>query len=310
MDHNPSFRRRHPLLSGCLLLLVAGLLFWAGVSFFLGSLLRSDPPGLFGAAGKSEGVGVVEIRGVISSADQVIEQLTEFRRQPKVRAIVLRIDSPGGAVGASQELFAEVRRTNQVKPVVASMGSVAASGGLYAALGAERIIANPGTLTGSIGVIIKFANLEELLRKIGYRSETIKSGELKDTGAMDRPLSPDERRMLEEMIHGVHGQFIDAVAQSRQLPREQVQQFADGRIFPGTRALELQLIDDLGNLNDAALLAAELGGLDRDQVPRLIYPPRRDLSLLSLLVGNKLGARLAPSLGPTPVLAYEWTISP
>ncbi|MDF1613383.1 signal peptide peptidase SppA [Desulfurivibrio dismutans] len=308
MDDKSSFRQRHPLLSGCLTLLVAGLLFWAGVSFLIGSLLRDSS--MFSSSRHSEGVGVIEVRGVIGTADQLIEQLTDFRRQDKIKAIVLRIDSPGGAVGASQELFAEVKRTNQVKPVVASMGSVAASGGLYAALGAERIIANPGTLTGSIGVIIKFANLEELLQKIGYRSETIKSGELKDTGAVDRPLTPGERAMLAEMIQGVHAQFVGDVAQSRGLPVEQVEKFADGRIFTGGRALELQLVDALGNLNDAAMLAAELGGLDGEQVPQLIYPPRRDLSLLTLLLGGKLTSRLAPSLDPTPVLAYEWTISP
>ncbi|ADH86235.1 signal peptide peptidase SppA [Desulfurivibrio alkaliphilus] len=308
MDEKSSFRRRHPMLSGCLMLLVALLLFWAGVSFLIGSLLSDSP--LARTARHPEGVGVIEVRGVISSADQLIEQLTDFRRKDKIKAIVLRIDSPGGAVGASQELFEEVKRTNRVKPVVASMGSVAASGGLYAALGAERIIANPGTLTGSIGVIIKFANLEELLQKIGYRSETIKSGELKDTGAMDRPLTPGEREMLAEMVHAVHRQFVDDVAASRDLPVGQVEAFADGRIFSGARALELQLVDALGNLNDAAMLAASLGGLDGEQVPHLIYPPRRDLSLLTLLLGGRLATRLAPTFEPTPVLAYEWTITP
>lgn len=301
MDEKSSYRQRHPLLSGCLLLLVAGLLFGAGVSFFIGSLMRTDPT--------RAGVGVIEVHGVIGSADQIIEELTEFRRQDKVRAIVLRIDSPGGAVGASQELYAEVKRTNEVKPVVASMGSVAASGGLYAALGAEQIIANPGTLTGSIGVIIKFANLEELLQKIGYRSETIKSGELKDAGAIDRALTDREREMLREMIHGVHDQFVNDLALSRQLPDDRVREFADGRIFSGAQALELELIDALGNLNDATMLAAELGGLDGDEVPPLIYPPRRDISLLSLLVGSTLGDRLVPNLDLTPVLAYEWTIA-
>ena len=310
MSGSDSMRRKHPIMTGCLLLVVVGLLVWVGISYLLGSLLGSSGTGFFGSGASKEGVGVIEVRGVISSADQIIAQLSEFRDQENIRAIVLRIDTPGGAVGASQELFAEVKRTSAVKPVVASMASVAASGGLYAALGATRIIANPGTLTGSIGVIIKFANLEELLAKIGYRSETIKSGEMKDSGAPDRPMRPEERALIQEMIDGVHDQFVAAVAESRKLPEETVRGFADGRIFPGAKALELGLIDGLGNLNDAALLAAELGGLDSTRVPQLIYPPRRDLSLLTLIFGSKMEARLTPPLGITPVLAYEWTITP
>jgi len=297
-------------MTGCLLLVVVGLLLWAAVSFLLGSSLRSSGSGLLGSGIRKEGVGVIEIRGVIASADQIVARLSEFRQQDNIRAIVLRIDSPGGAVGASQELFTEVKRTNAVKPVVVSMGSVAASGGLYAALGAEKIIANPGSLTGSIGVIIKFANLEELFDKIGYRSETIKSGELKDIGASGRPMLPAERAMLQEMIDGVHDQFVTAVVKSRGLPEAAVRAFADGRIFPGSKALELGLIDGLGNLNDAAMAAAELAGMEPGVMPRLIYPPRRDLSLLTLLVGSRAEMRLTPPIHITPVLAYEWTITP
>lgn len=303
-------RRRYPIMTGCLLLVVVGLLFWAAVSFLLGSLLRSSGSDLFSAGARKEGVGVIEVRGVISVADQIVARLSEFREQGNIRAIVLRIDSPGGAVGASQELFTEVKRTNAVKPVVVSMGSVAASGGLYAALGAEKIIANPGTITGSIGVIIKFANLEELFEKIGYRSETIKSGALKDVGSAGRPMLPEERAMLQGMIDGVHDQFVAAVAESRKLPEAAVRDFADGRILSGSKALELGLIDGLGNLNDAALAAAELAGLEPGVMPRLIYPPRRELSLLTLLLGSRAEMRLTPPINITPVLAYEWTITP
>ncbi|TBV80665.1 MAG: signal peptide peptidase SppA [Desulfobulbaceae bacterium] len=312
MSEKPSLPQRHPLLSGCLLLLVVGLLFWAGVSFLLGSLLRDDSSGFFISDGARQvGIGVIEIRGVITSADEIIAQLTKFRQQERIKAIVLRIDSPGGAVGATQELYAEVRRTNAVKPVVASMASVAASGGLYVALGAERIIANPGTITGSIGVVIRLANIEELLARIGYRSETLKSGELKDSVAIDRSMRPEERAMLQEMITLVHDQFITAIVNARNLPLETVQEFADGRIFTGSQALELQLIDGLGNLNDAALVAAELAGWDEGRVPTLIYPPRRSFSLLPLLLGGRVERGLAAfPLSITPVLAYEWTIAP
>ncbi|MDZ7640616.1 MAG: signal peptide peptidase SppA [Desulfurivibrio sp.] len=308
MAREEPWRRRRPLLSGCLLLLVVGVVTWVAASYLLGSLLGTT--GFFTSRSHEQGVGVVEVKGVLTAADELIAQLNEFGRQDNIKAIILRIDSPGGAVGASQELFTEVQRVNQRKPVVASMGSVAASGGLYAALGAERIIANPGTLTGSIGVIIKFPNLEELFDKIGYRSETIKSGELKASGSPDRPLQPAERRMLQEMVSGVHEQFIEAVADSRGLSKETVRAFADGRIFTGTRARELRLVDQLGNLNDAALLAAQLGGLNPDRVPELIYPPRREFSLLSLLLGSKGKTQLTSPLNLTPVLAYEWTITP
>ena len=310
MAEREPFRRRRPVLSGCLLLLVAGLLFWAAVSFFLGSLIRSSGSELLSPGARKEGIGVIEVKGVIGSADQLLSRLAEFRRQDNIRAIVLRIDSPGGAVGASQELYEEVKRTNAVKPVVASMGSVAASGGLYAALGAEKIYANPGTLTGSIGVIIKFANLEELLNRIGYRSETIKSGELKDSGSPDRALRPEERAVIQEMIDQVHDQFVAAVAASRNLSEDEVRSFADGRIFSGARAKELQVIDDLGNLNDAARAAARLAGMDPERELRLIYPPRRDFSLLTLLLGSHGQQLLSVPINPTPVLAYEWTVTP
>lgn len=310
MSQPGPFRHRHPIISGCFTLVVVGLLLVAGLSFLFGTALRSLSPEFFGPSARKEGVGVVEIRGVISTADEIIAKLSKFRDADHIKAIVLRIDSPGGAVGASQELYQEVKRTNQVKPVVASMGSVAASGGLYAALGAERIVANPGTITGSIGVILKIINLEELLEKIGYSRETIKSGDLKDLGTFDRPMAPGEREILQDMIDGVHGQFVAAIAEGRQLPAERIRAFADGRILSGSQALELKLIDELGNLNDAALVAAQLAGMAPDKVPHLIYPPRRDFSLLSLLVGSRTATRLTPSFNLSPVLAYEWTITP
>jgi protease-4 len=301
------FRQEHPVLTGCLLLGLLMVVFWGGITFFVGSLLHR--PGK-GALPHKEGIGVVELTGVIIAADETIAQLTEFREQKNIRAIVLRIDSPGGAVGASQELYEEVRRTNAVKPVVASMGSVAASGGLYAALGAGRIVANPGTLTGSMGVILKFANLEELFHKIGYKSEVVKSGRLKDIGSPSRPLNEEEREMLQTMIDDVHGQFVKAVAESRKLPEEAVHAVADGRIFSGAQARELKLIDQFGNLNDAVLLAAELAGMDTTTMPKLIYPEQHDFSLWSLLAGAPGRALLDKTRLQTPVLAYEWTVSP
>lgn len=301
------FRQEHPILTGCLLLGLLMVVFWGGITFFVGSLFhRPDKGKLF----HGEGIGVIEVTGVIVSADETLAQLTEFREADEIKAIVLRIDSPGGAVGASQELYEEVKRTNAVKPVVASMGSVAASGGLYAALGAGRIVANPGTLTGSMGVILKFANLEELFHKIGYKSEVVKSGHLKDIGSPSRPLTEEERVILQAMIDDVHGQFIKAVAESRKLPEEAVRAIADGRIFSGAQAKELKLIDQFGNMNDAVLLAAQLAGLDTKKMPELIYPEKDEFSLLSLLAGESGQALLNKTRFATPVLAYEWAVSP
>jgi protease IV len=303
---NRSFRQRHPVLLGFLILGAIFLLFWGGMAYFLSSFFKSPRTELFGAR---EAVGVIELNGLIATSEETIRQLTEFRRNSAVKAIVVRIDSPGGAVGASQEIYVEVRRTNEVKPVVVSMGSVAASGGLYAALGAERIIANPGTLTGSIGVIIKFANLKELFDKIGYQSEVIKSGRLKDIGSLDRSMLPEERQMLQEVIDSVHRQFIGAVVESRGLPEEQVAGFADGRIFSGQKAKELGLIDQLGNFTDAVKLASELGGI-KTEAPPLIYPAEKDFSLLRFFVRTEDAAMLNRFLRPAPVLAYEWLVMP
>lgn len=297
------FRQRHPVVSGFMLLGLLLLFFWGGITFFVQSLNPSSRTDIFGAA---DGVGVVEVGGVIVSAEEVIKDLVELRENQRVKALVLRIDSPGGTVGASQEIFAEVRRTNQLKPVVASMASIAASGGLYASLGAERIVANPGTMTGSMGVILKFPNLEELFDKIGYKSEVVKSGKMKDIGAAGRAMTDEERRMLQELIDNVHEQFVQAVVNSRSLPEEEVRKIADGRIFSGEQALGLGLIDQLGNFTDAVLLAASLANLG-EGLPQLIYPRKQDFSLLKLLTGEKGQSILNGKIIQAPVLAYEWS---
>jgi protease-4 len=297
------FRQRHPVVSGFLLLGLLLLFFWGGITFFVQSLNPSSRADIFGAA---DGVGVVEIEGVIVSSEEVIKDLIELRENQRVKALVLRIDSPGGAVGASQEIFVEVQRTNQLKPVVASMASIAASGGLYASLGAERIVANPGTMTGSMGVILKFPNLEALFDKIGYKSEVVKSGKLKDIGSAGRALTDEERQMLQGLIDNVHEQFVQAVVSSRSLPEEEVRKIADGRIFSGEQAMGLGLVDQLGNFTDAVLLAASLANLG-EGLPHLIYPKKQDFSFLKLLTGEKGQSILNGKIIQAPVLAYEWS---
>ena len=279
-------------------------LFLGGISLLISSLISSSSKSDIFAS--KEGVGIIELKGLMVSSEQVLKHLTEFRNNPNVKSIVLRIDSPGGAVGAAQEIFSEVRRTNGVKPVVASMASMGASGGYYAALGAENIIANPGTMTGSIGVIVKFPNLEGLFEKIGYKSEVIKSGPLKDIGASNRPLSNEERSLMQDLIDNVYNQFVRDIAQARAMTEETVFKLADGRVYTGEQALEVGLIDSLGNFTDAIALAAELGGLDPKD-PQLIYPKvDRKFSLLNLLTSTEQS--LVDNFVPLyPILSFEWT---
>ena len=298
-----SFRQKHPILLGLFILTGIFFLFLGGVSLLISSLISNSPRTDF-FAGK-EGVGIIDLRGLIVSSEQVLKHLTEFRNNPEVKSIVLRIESPGGAVGAAQEIYEEVKRTNEVKPVIASMGSMGASGGYYAALGAENIIANPGTMTGSIGVIVKFPNLEGLFEKIGYKSEVIKSGPLKDIGASNRAITEDERRLMQDLIDNVYNQFVRDIAEARALPVETVSELADGRIYTGEQAFEVGLIDSLGNFTDAITLAADMGGLDTEN-PQLIYPKQdRKFSILSLLTNAEQS--LVENFVPMyPILSFEW----
>lgn len=282
------------------------VLSWLGMTFIFTKVSDFPEPGMFGpGSGK---IGVVELKGLITSPEKAIKELTSFRKDHRIAAIVLRIDSPGGAVGASQEIFEEVKRTRQTKPVVASMGSVAASGGYYAALGADKIMASRGTLTGSIGVIIKFANLSEIFNKIGYKSEVVKSGAMKDIGATNRTMTPQERQLVQGIIDNVQEQFVQAVSASRTLPVEKVRKLADGRIYSGEQALTAGLIDQFGNFNDAVMLAAQLGGL-KETLPDLIYPAEKNFSLLRLLVGEGGNAIFEGAAFSPPVLSYEWSIA-
>jgi protease-4 len=299
-----SFRQKHPILLGLFILTGIFFLFLGGVSLLVSSFVsRSPGSDIFT---KKEGVGIVELKGLIVSSEQTLKHLTEFRHNPNVKSIVLRIESPGGSVGASQEIYKEVIRTNEVKPVIASMGSMGASGGYYAALGAENIIANPGTMTGSIGVIVKFPNLEGLFEKIGYKSEVIKSGPFKDVGASNRPMSEEERQLMQDLISNVYGQFVRDIALARDMEEDIIQELADGRIYTGEQALEVGLIDSLGNFTDAIMIAADMGGLDVEN-PQLIYPKEDSkFSLFNLLTNAEQS--LVDNFAPLyPILSFEWT---
>jgi protease IV len=247
-------------------------------------------------------VAIVEVDGIIgvgpdraADSDAIVRTLGEHRENPSVAAVVLRINSPGGVVGPTQEIFSAVERVRAAgKPVVASLGSVAASGGYYVAVAANRIFANPGTLTGSIGVVMQLANVEGLLKKVGVEYVVVKAGAFKDIGNFARTMKPEERRVLQALLDDVYGQFVGAVAEHRGLDRKTVLGFADGRIYSGQQAKALKMVDDLGGLEDAIEAAGKLAGIPGK--PRVIYP-RRPFSLRDLL-STRLGLGDAASLLP------------
>jgi protease-4 len=220
-------------------------------------------------------IALIRVEGVILDAQTTIGDLKRFSENPLVKAIVLRIDSPGGGVVPSQEIHDAVKRVKNKsnKAIIASMGTVAASGGYYIAAATDRIIANPGTLTGSIGVIMEMANVEGLLKKIGVEGIVIKSGRFKDVGSPLRKMSDEERKLMQSVMDDVHQQFIQAVADGRSLEISEVQPLADGRILTGRQAKEARLVDELGDLDDAIHLAADIVGIEGE--PKIVEPRRR-----------------------------------
>lgn len=228
-------------------------------------------------------IGVVDVRGFLSDPDPVVQQLKKLAEDRSVPAVVLRINSPGGTVAASQEVYSEVKRIRgEGVRVVASMGNVAASGGYYVAAAADTIVANPGTVTGSIGVIMELPNAEVLLGKLGLELQVIKSGPFKDTGDPSRGLTQEERRLLQELIDDTYSQFVDAVVEERGLTREAVLGLADGRVFTGRQALEHGLVDVLGGYEDALRIAARMAGIKGK--PEVTTERARKRTFLDLLL--------------------------
>ncbi len=230
--------RRHPVISGICLLTLIGMVFFAAI-YGLG-LFRAENPLNLG-----EKVGVIPIEGIIGEAADIIDQINEFAESNGIRAVVLRIDTPGGGVAPSQEIYQAVRELRKKKKVVVSMGSVAASGGYLIAVAADRIVANPGTITGSISAVMHYANVEELMKKVGVRSSVIKSGKFKDIGSPVREMTADERSLIQGIVDDIYDQFVRTVSENRKIPLSKIVQLADGRIFTGRQAKELRLIDDL-----------------------------------------------------------------
>jgi protease IV len=270
-------RRFFLILLSLFLLVVIGFLVW----------LMTPDWDLFTSSNR---IGVVEVRGMIDNVQESLKAIKDFRKDPNVKCILVRIESPGGGIGASQELYREIRRTLEEKPVVASLGGIAASGGYYIASAAHRIVANPGTITGSIGVISYFPNLKDLLEKIGFAAIVIKSGRFKDIGNPDRDMTQEEKELLQATMDQAHRQFIRDVARGRNLAEEDVREIADGRIIMGETAQQLGLVDELGNFEDAVRAAKVLGKIQGE--PDLIHAKKKKRSLLDFLLGTEISEQL------------------
>lgn len=275
---NPPMKKRTFILSFLIFLVVFIFVSFVAVGIYL--VLKEEKPGFVSSVKK---VGLVKVEGVILDSKEIIEHLHQLRDNEAVPAILLRIDSPGGGVGPSQEIYKEILKLREKKKVVVSMGSLAASGGYYIASAADWIVANPGTLTGSIGVILQGMNMEELFKKIGVRTVVIKSGKYKDIFSPDREMTEDEKKLLQGMIDEVYEQFLDAIVQGRKnINKETLRSIADGRVFTGSQAKEYGLVDELGNFQDALEKAAQLGNIEGK--PEVIEPKKKRLSILEQLL--------------------------
>jgi protease-4 len=252
---------------------------------FLGALVSDDGVALGGFGDK---VAVVEVYGTIESSRNIIRQLKKYGDAGSVKAILLHIDSPGGAAAPSQEIYNEIKRVRDEdgKIVVASFLTVAASGGYMIACGADKIVSNPSSITGSIGVIMQYPTLGGLFEKVGIDYQTVKSGELKDVGSLHRPLTDNEREMLGAMITDTYEQFIDIIVEGRRMDRDQVYKMSDGSIFSGRQAYRMGLVDTLGGYEEALLIAADMAGIDGE--PNVIKEYRQQKSIWDVM-GSLLG---------------------
>lgn len=258
-----------------LLLLLGLLTVLALLSLMIALLFRGSPMG--------DKVALVRIEGPIIDSKNPIDEIKEYVKDPSVKAIVLRVDSPGGGVAPSQEIYEEVKKAVAKKKIVVSMGSLAASGGYYISAPASRIVANPGTLTGSIGVIMEIPNLEGLMNKVGVKTEVIKSGKHKDIASVFRGIGREEREILQGVLDDVHDQFIKAVAEGRKMLPDHVRKLADGRIFTGKQAVGMGLVDELGNLEDAIKVAAQLSGIKGEPS---VVSKKEKFSFMDIVRGN------------------------
>lgn len=264
--------------SGCLIVIVG--FFILAIAFAAKRQDRGD------FSFSTQKVAILPIEGEIFDARDTVESLQRYGRSATVKAIVIRINSPGGAIAPSQEIYSEILKTRRKKPIIASLDSVAASGGFYIASACDEIVANPGSITGSIGVILQWMDIKDLVRWARMKPNTITSGAMKDAGSPYRELTDAERQYFQRIVLQLHSQFVKAVADGRRgkLSEEEVGRLADGRVFTGEEAAALKLVDRLGSLHDAVLVAGKRAGIHGE--PSTIYPRRRQATLLDLLTDS------------------------
>jgi len=277
---------------------------WWGLGSFFALLITFRAGAMsnsLGSQGIGKKVGIIQVSGPILSSNPTVKDLENFRNRKDISAILVRIDSPGGLVAPTQEIYEKIKTIKEEKPIIASMASVAASGGYYIALGADTIIANPGTIVGSIGVIMNYPVMTEFLDKVGIEFETVKSGDLKDVGSYSREVTEADRKHLNEMVDDMYSQFVNAVSQNRSLSKEEVKKIADGRVFTGKQSKELGLIDVIGTFEDAVSIAGTMGQIKGK--PKIVQVNKKRPSVLDWFTGN-LGQTVSGWFDELP--AYRW----
>lgn len=276
------------------------------VSFFVfASALKRDG-GEYVSSGNGDKIAIVELNDVIVSSEKTVEQIKRFREDKSIKAIILRINTPGGGVAASQEIYEEVKKTRDSgKIIVVSMGSIAASGGYYIAVGSSLIIANPGTLTGSIGVIAQFMSIKDLADKLGITQTTIKSGNLKDAGSPFRQMNDSDKMYFQDVVDNSFGQFLDVVMKERKMDKETLMKYANGRVFTGLQAKEYGLIDSLGTFEDAIRITGKLAGIEGE--PRIVREKKK-FSFFEEFLGSKIEdvTDIKGKLFDEPILQYKF----
>lgn len=277
----PSFKERHPFIFW-VGVLVVGLSIFSGIKNVAEKFLSGE------AGGRKDKVAIIRVEGFIFDTRDVLGWIESVRENPAVKAVILRVDSPGGGVAASEEIYSAIRRLDESKPVVASMGSLAASGGLFVSMGARRIVANATTLTGSIGVKMELPNLEGLMGKIGVSTQTLVTGNLKDAGSMYRSMTPEEKKYLMGIMTDMNKRFMEVIAQSRGLTMEQVGTIADGRALTGREAHRLGLVDSIGDFGVALELLKEVANLP-DHDLKLLEKPQEGSAFIRELLRSCLG---------------------
>ncbi len=306
MNQNSSKQNSSKWFWGIFLGLVFLGLVFVAISFiiFASALKRDGVEYISGGSGDK--IAIVELNDVIMSSEKTVEQIKRFREDKSIKAIILRVNTPGGGVAASQEIYEEVKKTRDSgKIIVVSMGSIAASGGYYIAVGSNLIIANPGTLTGSIGVIAQFMSIKDLAEKLGISQTTIKSGNLKDAGSPFKQMNDSDKAYFQDVVDNSFSQFIEVVSRERKMDMETLKKYANGRVFTGLQAKEYGLIDSLGTFEDAIRITGKMADIKGE--PRIVREKKK-FSFFEELLGSKIEdvTDIKSKLFDEPILQYKF----